>query len=189
MTYPTPTNFSVQPQHERHSPTEEVRVPLDFPTLQAAVKFANYELQKQSGKTIRILLEPNHKCETEEPIIVDYMGENSQLIVDVNDPSPRPQAELIMDTVVPNQPLLQLVRGHLTVRNLRFEHCSPVDLNILTRTKSCNAAIVMDPADQKSSLHLEHLTITSFSGRGIINRCSNPQLIHMDDVFVAKMWR
>lgn len=166
----------------------DILIPRDFPSVQAAVRFANQELQKQSWKTIRILLESNYKCEAAEPIIVDYMADQSQLIIEGLDPARGP-AHLVLDTRKPNQPLLHLLRGNLTIRNVRFEHCSPVDMCVLTKTKSCNAAIVVDPADQKSTLCLEHITITSFSGKGIISRCANPHMVQQSDVFIAKMWQ
>lgn len=168
--------------------TADICVPRDFRTVQAAVRFANSELQKQSAKTLRILVDSSYRCESEEPIVVDYSADQSQLVIDVQDPARGP-AELSMDTREPNQPLVRLVRGNLVIRNMRLEHCSPVDLSVLTRTKSSNAAIVMDPIDQKSSILLEHLTVTSFSGKGIINRSANPQLVQQNDVFVARMWQ
>lgn len=184
---------------------QELRVPADFPSLAAAMSHANQEFQRAAAQQLRdaaitIYLDPRETHQVDgQPLLVNAAGENYHLILQAL-PSPtfsssgRPEqeaAQISMDTALPNLPLLRLVSGHLSLKHLRLEHCSPVDIQVLSNTKSSNAALVVEEPlsewqSKAISLTLEHVTITSYSGRGIMNRAQCP--VDMNDCYVAKLW-
>lgn len=190
--------------YERH-----LRVPADFPLLESAVSYANQEFQRAASQQLRdfsitIHMDPRgcqstKACILDRPLTVNAVGENYHLTLQASSSQQADQAQdqqqeavqLSLDTALPNLPLLRLVSGHLHLKHLQLEHVSEVDVEILATTKSSNAALVVEEpvSDWQSksiSLHLEHVSITSHSGRGIINRAQLP--VEMNDCFIAKLW-
>ena len=183
---------------------QELRVPADYPSLQAAVSHANQEFARAAAQqlrdvTITIHLDPRDVHRVDQPLAVHAAGENYHLILQAlpqttltNTGRPEQEAaQISLDTSLPNLPLLRLVSGHLRLQHLRLEHFSQVDITVLTNTKSSNAALVVEEPlsewqSRSISLQLEHVTITSYSGRGIMNRAQCP--VEMNDCYVAKLW-
>jgi hypothetical protein len=119
------------------------------------------------------------------------------------------RALLSMDTEISNQPMIRLTAGALELRHVTLEHYSPVQLADLIHTRNENAALLLCDTKQRQSvlvpqskeqkqqptrrvimevptLTLDGVDITSFSGRGVLNRCRGRLTVH--NSFVSKFW-
>jgi len=177
--------------------SQTVRVPQDHPTLELAVSYANHVFQRAADHQIpeviiTIQLDTENVHQVHKPLDVRAVGECYRLIIEAqhhHNHHHQEPAEVNFETSTCNLPLLRLMSGNLVLRHLRLEHCSPVDIYVLAYTKSCNAALVIEePLTQwqknSLSLHLQDVTITSYSGRGIMNRSLCP--VSMKECYVTK---
>lgn len=184
-----------------------------------------------SYKTVTILLDPSMTHEVEHTLVVKAIGDHAKLVIasaaavedeeddSESDSSSNSQEEnesrqgpercgndqqvpLVMETRTANIPLLKVIQGNLSLRNVTLDHCSIMDyLAVAKAHENNNAAILVDRPPRTNSVLQEHqeeedeapvqivsldnVVLTSYSGKGLVIR--NPQCeLEQKDCYVTK---
>ncbi|CAB9497919.1 expressed unknown protein [Seminavis robusta] len=188
---------------------EHILVPDDCSTLTQAMRLASHLFNREMGikrnrKPITVWIRPGTHS-VNQPVLVALpeqaclriktlppftnahgVGPHLQDPMEV-DPS-QPQAVLIMDTRLCNSHSFTFNKGSITL-----QHYSRVQVSLLLKQKNQNAAIFIQqkiaptPSAPPPHCLLDNVSITSISGKGIINRSQGGQ-VTISDSYVARLW-
>jgi hypothetical protein len=153
-------------------------VPVDYPTLPAALeatcpqKAASARERKSEDLPSRTIWLRSQEHRLEEVLVVEAVQANITLETMQTTPKKRRQSQalLVFQTRRRNKPLVHIAAGHVTLRNLKLNHyCGGFNL------WNGNAAVQIQPitppeteAPLLPTASLEHVEITSHSGRGVV---------------------